>query len=346
MPTVSLREIAALTGGTSSGDSDRTITNVRPLGEAGASDLTFLANPKYRHLLEKSEAGAVLVSRELEGESSAWIRVPDPYFALAQVLEKWFTPARPSAGVSPLSVVDASARIGANVSVGPFVSIGAEAELGDDVVLHAGVSVGEGAIIGSGSILYSNVSVYRKCRIGQRCIVQAGAVIGSDGFGFATHEGIHHKIVQIGIVRIEDDVEIGAGTTIDRAALGETVIGQGTKIDNLVQIGHNVRIGRHCLIAALAGIAGSTEIGDYSVFGGQAGVSGHLKIGSRVLVGAQAAVMKNWDGPVTLSGSPARPLRQMLRSEAMIRRLPEIEDRLKRLEEAIARTAPDRKETE
>ncbi|MEO8217909.1 MAG: UDP-3-O-(3-hydroxymyristoyl)glucosamine N-acyltransferase [Acidobacteriota bacterium] len=334
MPSVSLQEIVTLTGGICTGDLQRLIHGVRSLAEAGDDDLSFLANPKYLGLLEGTAAGAVLVPENTAGDSRCWIRVSDPYYAFAQVLEQWFAPAESDPVVSPLSAVAPSARLGANVSIGPFVSIGENAVIGEGVSIHSGVSIGQGVSIGSGSTLYANVSVYRDCQIGNRCVVHAGAVIGSDGFGFATHEGVHNKIRQIGIVRIEDDVEVGAGTTIDRAALGETVIGTGTKIDNLVQIGHNVRIGRHCLIVAQVGIAGSTEIGDYCVFGGQAGVSGHLKLGSRVQAGAQAAVMKDWDGPVTLAGSPARPLRQSLRSEAMIHRLPEIMQRLKRLEKA------------
>jgi UDP-3-O-[3-hydroxymyristoyl] glucosamine N-acyltransferase len=203
------------------------------------------------------------------------------------------------------------------------------------VTIFDGCHVGPDCVVGEGSLLYPNVTVYHGCLIGRRCILHSGVVVGSDGYGFATSGGGHHKIPQVGIVRIEDDVEVGAGTTIDRATLGETVIGEGTKIDNLVQIGHNVRIGKHCLLVAQVGIAGSTEIGDHVVFGGQSGAGGHLKIASNVKVGSRAAVMKSWEEEVTLSGTPARPLQEHLRAEALIRRLPKMQERIEKLEQQL-----------
>jgi UDP-3-O-[3-hydroxymyristoyl] glucosamine N-acyltransferase len=189
------------------------------------------------------------------------------------------------------------------------------------VVIFQGVSVEAGAVVGDGTVLYPNVVIYEECVIGRRCVIHANTVIGSDGYGFATNRGKHHKIPQIGIVRIEDDVEIGAGTTIDRAAFGETVIGEGTKIDNLVQIGHNVKIGSHCLIVSQVGIAGSTELGDYVAVGGQSGLSGHLKIGSRVQIGGGTAVVEDTPDDSKVMGYPALPFRQFARREALLKRL-------------------------
>ena len=266
--------------------------------------------------------------------------VDDPYLQLSRVISKWFSAVpRPAGGISPQAAVASSARLGAEIAVAPFVSIGEHAKIGNGVVLYEGVTVGASCEIGDGTVLYPGVTVYHGCRIGNRCIIHARVVIGADGFGFATADGLHHKIPQIGIVRIEDDVEIGAGSTIDRAALGETVIGAGTKIDNLVQIGHNVKIGPGCLIVAFSGIAGSSELGDHCVLGGQSGVGGHVTLGSRVMVAAQAAVMKDFEGPVQLAGSPARPLREHLRSEAAVQRLPEYLKRLKKVEELVAKAA-------
>jgi len=199
--------------------------------------------------------------------------------------------------------------------------IGAGVTVGDDVTIYASVTIEAGSTIGDGTTIFPNVSVYSGTRIGRRCVIHSGAVIGSDGYGFATHGGRHHKIPQIGIVRIEDDVEVGAGTTIDRAALGETVIGEGTKIDNLVQIGHNVRIGRHCLLVSHVGVAGSTVLGDYVVVAGQSGFAGHLTIGDRVQVAAKSAVLGDVADGQKVMGIPAIPFREFARREATLRRL-------------------------
>jgi UDP-3-O-[3-hydroxymyristoyl] glucosamine N-acyltransferase len=343
MAEVTLGAIAGFLGGSFDGDPGRTISGVKPIDEAGESDLTFLSNPKYAGRLATTEAAAVLVARGTEGSSERWIRVDDPYVAFARVVSRWFAAVPGPRGISPLSSIAQTAAIGEGVAIGAFVSIGENVVLGERVTIHPGSVVGDGAVIGDDTLLYANVTVYHGSRIGRRCIVHGGAVIGSDGYGFATEGSTHHKIPQIGIVRIEDDVEIGAGTTIDRATLGETVIGAGTKIDNLVQIAHNVKIGRSCLIVAQVGIAGSTTIGDGSVFGGQAGAAGHLEIGSRVMVAAQSAVMKSFEGPATVAGSPARPIREQMRSEALVRRLPEFVERLRRIEQktGVGKSTPE-----
>ncbi|MGA7614575.1 MAG: UDP-3-O-(3-hydroxymyristoyl)glucosamine N-acyltransferase [Thermoanaerobaculia bacterium] len=341
MAEVRIGDIVELLGASYEGDREKLIRGVRPISEAGPDELTFLSNPKYAGELETSNAAAVLVDTKLPGTSDRWIRVPDPYYALALVLQRWFAGIPRPSGISANSFIAASARVGEDVRIGDRVTVGENVVIGNGVTIFDGTFVGAGTTIGEGTLIHPNVTIYHRTRIGRRCVIQGGAVIGSDGFGFATAEGRHHKIPQIGIVRIEDDVEIGANTTIDRAALGETVIGEGTKIDNLVQIAHNVKIGRHCFIVSQVGIAGSTEIGDYSVFAGQSGAAGHLEIGSRVQVAAQAAVMKGFDGPLTIAGSPARPLREHLRSEALIRRLPEIRRRLERIEKRLGITRAD-----
>lgn len=332
MPTVTLGEIADLVEGEFHGDRSRRITGARALGDAGSEDLSFLANAKYQKYLATTRAGAILVERGMAGESSRWIRVRDPYFALAIVLQKFFSGFPLPEGISPDARIASSAKVGEGVRIGAFATVGEGAIIGDRAVLFEGVHVGAGAGIGEDSVLHPGVTVYYGCRIGRRCIVHSGVVIGADGYGFASSGGVHHKIPQIGIVRIEDDVEIGANTTIDRAALGETVIGAGTKIDNLVQIAHNARVGRGCLIVAQVALAGSSEVGDYAVLAGQSGVSGHVRIGPKVMVAAQSAVMKDFEGPITLAGSPARPLREHLRAEALVRRLPDIIARLEALE--------------
>lgn len=314
------------------GDRDLRILGVKPIGEAGGHDLTFLSNEKYAPLLKSTHAGAVLVGTEQPGQSERWIRVPDPAAAIADVLQKWFAQAHGPEGISTSSYVHSSVKLGANVRIGDGVSIGADSRIGDDVTIFAGTFIGASCSIDDGTTIYPNATLYHGTTVGKRCIVHASVVIGSDGYGFTMSKGRHKKIPQIGIVRIDDDVEIGAGTTIDRGALGETTIGEGTKIDNLVHIAHNVKIGKHCLIVAQVGISGSSEVGDYSVLAGQAGVAGHVKIGSRVQVAAQSAVMKDFNGPLKLMGSPARPMQDQLRLQALIRRLPEILERLAELE--------------
>lgn len=331
MPTLTLRQIIELTGGDFSGDPAQSIERVRPLDEAGPEDLAFLVRSDSR-AAEQSAAGAILVPRGIEGESGRWIKVDNPYFAFSQVLREWFwnVPAPP--GISEDASIDDSATLGSDVRIGPWVTIGEGAVIGDGVIIREGCSIGPGVRIGRKTIVFPNVTVYAGVRIGDRCILHSGAVIGSDGFGFATHQGRHHKIPQIGSVVIHDDVEIGAGTTIDRGTLGDTVIGEGTKIDNLVMIAHNVQIGRHCFMASQSGIAGSTVVGDYCAFAGQSGAVGHIRIGNQVTVAAKTAVTKSVDGPVTLAGVPARPLRETRRGDAALRRLPELMKRIESLE--------------
>jgi UDP-3-O-[3-hydroxymyristoyl] glucosamine N-acyltransferase len=321
MPTVPVSEIVALVNGHYDGPPGLNVQGVATLADATADQLSFLGNPKYEDQLGSTRAGALLVSSKVSAEDPRFIRVPDVYFALSQVLTKWFAGRPGPQGISPQASVAPSATVGRNARIGAFVAIGDGVTIGDDVVIHPNVSIAGGVAIGDGTTIYSNVSVYDRCRIGARCVIHSGAVIGSDGYGFATNGGRHHKIPQIGIVRIEDDVEVGAGTTIDRAALGETVIGEGTKLDNLVQIGHNVRIGKHCLLVSQVGIAGSSVLGDYVVIAGQSGVAGHLTVGDRVQVAAKSAVLEDVPAGMKVMGVPAVAFREFARREAMLRRL-------------------------
>jgi len=321
MPTVPLGEIVDFVGGRYVGDRGRSVSAVAALAEAGENQLSFLSNRKYAAQLAQTKAGAILVPQNLEGEDERWIRVDDPYFAIARIMTRWFSARPKPKAVSPLASISPSARLGTNVAVGPFTTIGDNVVVGDNVTIFQNVSIEAGSTLGDDSIIYPNVVIYDGTRIGRRCVIHAGVIIGSDGYGFAMHEGRHHKIPQIGIVRIEDDVEIGAGTTIDRAALGETVIGEGTKIDNLVQIGHNVKIGKHCLLVSQVGIAGSTELGDHVFVAGQSGFSGHLKIGHRVQVAAKSAVLADVPDDTKVMGSPAMPFNEFARRHAALKRL-------------------------
>lgn len=320
MAAVPIEEIASFVGGAWNGVAGLMIEGVAPLADAGAHQLSFLSNPKYGGLLDTTAAGAILVSAERSGDAR-FLPVQNPYTAMARVVSRWFASRPVPQGISPLASIASTARLGANVAVGPFTTIGENVMLGDDVSVFSNVSIEAGTVIGEGSIIYSQVAIYHGTLIGRRCIIHSGAVIGADGYGFATEGGRHHKIPQIGIVRIEDDVEIGAGTTIDRAALGETVIGEGTKIDDQVMIGHNVKVGKHCLLVAQVGIAGSTELGDHVVVGGQSGFGGHLRIGSRVQVAAKSAVFHDVPDDSKVMGAPAIPFRDFARREALLKRM-------------------------
>ena len=315
MPAVPLSQIVSFVSGRYSGP-EVAIVGVAPLSEASAQHISFLSNPKYAQQLETTRAAAVLVANDLPGDSPKYIRVADPYYAMATTVARFFAARPRPSGISPHASVAASAKLGRNVAVGAFTTIGDDVVLGDDVVIYPNVTIEPGVEIGDGTIVYPQVSIYYACRIGRRCILHSGVVIGADGYGFATDDrGVHHKIPQVGIVRIEDDVEIGAGTTVDRAALGETVIGEGTKIDNLVQIGHNVRVGKRCLLVSQVGIAGSTELGDHVQVGGQSGFAGHLKIGNRVRVYSKSAVFEDVPEGVWVRGIPAVSQREYVRQQ-------------------------------
>ncbi len=335
MPSeIRLSELAARIGARLAG-ADAVVTGIAPIESAGPGEVTFLANPKYARFARDSGASGIIAREVVEGARAAFLISDNPYFAFACAVETFHPPTRPEPGISPKASVDAGARLGRDVTVGAFAVIEEGASIGDRTVLFPGVVVGRGACVGDDSRLYPHVTLYDGVRVGSRVVLHAGCVIGSDGFGFAPTPAGYRKIPQVGTVEIEDDVEIGANTTIDRAALGVTRIARGTKLDNLVQVGHNVEIGRDTVIAAQSGISGSCRIGSRVMIGGQAGLAGHLEIEDGIMLGAKCGV------PGTLrasesrvwSGIPAMPHPTWLRMSTLLPKLPELFRRVRRLEE-------------
>jgi len=337
-----LEELALLVGGQIEGDGTLKVKGIASLEEAGEGEITFLAEAKNYPRLERTRASAAIVPLSLPALAKPVIRTANPYLAYAKV--QAFFQHRPYVprGIDPRAFVGGEVKMGRDVSIYPFAYIGDGSEVGDRAVIYPGVYVGESARIGEETILYPNVVVMDRCIVGKRVIVHPGTVIGSDGFGFARDGSRYVKIPQVGIVVIEDDVEIGANCAIDRAAMGRTWIKRGVKTDNLVQVGHNVTIGEDSILVAQVGIAGSTQVGDRVALGGQAGVVGHIKIGDGAMIGAQAGVGQDVAPGEILSGSPAFPHRQWLRAQSLFPKLPEmkraltdLEKRIKALEEKI-----------
>jgi UDP-3-O-[3-hydroxymyristoyl] glucosamine N-acyltransferase len=321
MPSFTLKEIAERVG---------------PLDAAGPQDLSFLSNPRYRDEAMASRAGAILLRDPDRIDGRDQVVVDHPYTALAAAMALFHPEARPAPGVSDRAVVAADARIGRQVSIGPLAVVGSNSVVGDDAVIMAGVVIGDEVSVGAGSVLHPGVVVYARTVIGARVTLHAGVVVGSDGFGFGEEGGGRAKIPQVGIVRIEDDVEIGANTTIDRATFGETVIGRGSRLDNLVQVGHNVRIGEGSVLVAQSGIAGSTRLGRSVVVAGQSGVAGHLTLGDGVIVGAKSAVFADLPAGAFVLGHPAIAHREWKRAQAVWRRLPDLLRTVQRLEALLA----------
>ena len=326
-----LKEVAKLLGGTIIGDETITIYNIREIEKAEEGDLTFIANPKYKDKLEETRASAVLVSPDVRESSRNLVVVRDPYVALAKALSFFCPEERDSVAVSKGSYICEGAKIAEDVTVYPGVYIGKNARIEKGVVLYPGVVIGNHAAIDTNSILYPNVTVYRRCVIGKRVILHAGVVVGSDGFGFANPGRENLKVPQVGIVQIDDDVEVGANTTIDRGTLGKTWIKKGAKIDNLVQIAHNVVIGEKSIVVAQVGISGSSKLGKSVVIGGQAGLVGHIEVGDNVMIAAQSGVHEDVAPNQIVSGTPHMPHRKWLRSQACIPRLPEMWKTMKSL---------------
>lgn len=320
----SVGELAALVGGELHGDADRQIVGLSGLAEAGPSELSFLANAKYHPLLATTRAGAVLVKEPVPArEGTSFIQVAHPHLAFARISQLFHPPPRPPAGIDPLAQVHPQARVDPTATVMGLATVGKGARVGARTLLYPGVYVGEGAAVGADCVLHPNVVIREACVLGDRVLVHASAVIGADGFGFAFDPAgpAHVKVPQVGIVRVEDDVEIGAGTCVDRATFGETVVGRGAKIDNLVQIAHNVKVGPLAILCAQVGISGSSEVGQGAVLAGQVGVVGHIKVGDLAKVGAQSGVSKDVEPGATVSGTPAFSHPEWLRASAAFKGL-------------------------
>jgi UDP-3-O-[3-hydroxymyristoyl] glucosamine N-acyltransferase len=322
------------------GDPEGVITGMNSISEAVAGEITFLGNPRYLAALRTTKATAVLVGPEFTEslENVALIRVANPTLAFSSVIQHFrptpraFIPGvHPSAVVSPLAVFAPE-----KVSIGPNVVIEDHVTIGDGTIIHAGAFIGHSAIMGSECVIHTNASIKDRCRLGNRVIIHSSSAVGTDGFGYEFSQGRHLKIEQVGIVQIDDDVEVGSCTTIDRARFGRTWIGEGCKIDNLVQIGHNVVLGKHCIIVALVALAGSTRFGDYVTIAGQVGVGGHLEIASKVTLLARAGVTKNITEPGSYLGFPAKPAMEGQRLAAAPAKIPDMLARIKELEKRLA----------
>ncbi len=315
------------------GDSGIEIHRVAKIETAGAGDVTFLANPKYAASLAATRASAVIAGSNVSGAPCAIIRSATPYLTFARAARALSPERQPEPGVHPQASVAADAAVDPTASIGPFAVVGAGARVGARTIIHPHVVIGDDATVGDDCVLHAHVSIRERCTLGARVVVQNGAVIGSDGYGFAQRpDGSHEKIPQTAPVVIEDDVEIGANTTIDRPAVGETRIKTGTKIDNLVQIAHGVVVGPHSLLAAQVGIAGSTVVGERVMFGGQAGISGHLTIGDRVKLAAKTGVTGSIEADGYMSGYPMMETQQWRRAHVIVRNLPAMRRQLRDLE--------------
>lgn len=334
--TKTLQELATYLGGTVRGDGTVTVTGLAPLEAAGPDKVTFLANPKYAAKVAETRAGAVLMAPGGESYGRNVIEVANPYLGFAKLLTLFYTRPHPPLGVLPEAVLGTNVTLGEGISVYPGAVIGNNVTIGDRVVIYPGAVVYDGAVIGDDSVIHANAVVRERCRLGKRCKLQPGAVVGSDGFGYAPDGSSYYPIPQIGIVVLEDDVEIGANATVDRAALETTLIKRGTKLDNLVMVAHNCQIGEDCMIVSQVGIAGSSKIGNHVTLAGQVGVVGHVTIGDNVIVGAQAGVPGSLAGNAYYSGSPAMPHKDWLKSMGVLPKLPEMRKKLSELEKKIA----------
>jgi len=336
MLKLTLSEIAKLVGGELSGDPKIVISGISGIKEAKEGEITFLANPKYDSLLQATHASAVITSKETGSSLKPLIKTENPSVAFAKIVNVFAPGAicHPK-GIHPSAIISSKAKLGKDVAVGAYTIIEENVEIGDNAIIYGNCYIGNDTKIGKKAIIYPNVSIRERISIGNNVIIHCGAVLGSDGFGFAKVKGVQEKIPQIGTVVVEDDVEIGANVTIDRARFDKTFIGKGTKIDNLVQIAHNVVIGENCLIIAQAGISGSTVLGKEVIIAGQAGLVGHITVGDKAIAAAQAGVTKSIPANTMVSGYPARPHDVAKRVNACVQGLPELYNRIKELEKKV-----------
>lgn len=344
MKTKTVKEIADYVGGKVIGNESVVITGAATLDTAGPGQITFLSNPKYTARVTATQASAVLVAVPVN-TNAVQIVTEDPYYAFMQVVVLLHGHREhPSFGISTKAEIAPTAKIGQNTQIAPFVVICDNVIIGNNCTIYPSVFIGPNVQIGNDCIIYPNSVIYDGCQIGNRVIIQSNASIGQDGFGFATHQGVHHKIPQIGRVILEDDVEIGAGCAIERGTLDDTIIGQGSKIGDQVAIGHGTKIGPHCLLVPQVGVAGSAVLGHHCVLGGQVGVVGHIKIGNMVKIGAKAGVINDVPDGATIVGTPAIDAGKARRAYSLIEYLPEMKKKLKDIERKLEKLCPDQPE--
>ncbi len=337
------QSIADFLGGTVEGDPNAIVSDVAKIEEGKPGTLAFLSNPKYNKYLYETEASIVIINQNFETEApvkTTLIRVPDAYKAFASLLELYQQAKGNKTGIENPSFIDSSSQIGKDIYVGAFAYIGKNVKIGNYVKIYPQVYIGDNSVIGDDTVLYAGVKIYENTKIGQACIIHSGAVIGADGFGFApTEDGTYKKIPQVGNVILEDCVEIGANTTVDCATMGSTIVRKGTKIDNLVQIAHNVEVGENTVMAAHTGIAGSTKVGRNCMFGGHVGIAGHITIGDYVNMGAMSGVHSNIKPNKTVLGAPAMDIAQAAKVFAVFRNLPGLRDQVIELQKQVKQLA-------
>ena len=342
MQEKTLGELAGYVGGRVIGDPNLLIHSASTLGRAGTGEISFLANRKYEKQLLTTKASAVIVGNDSPAASVSLLVADDPYYAFMQIMVLLHGHRKHKKnGISPSASISDSAKIGTDCHIGDFVTISDGAIIKEGCIIYPGTFIGENVQIGSDSIIYSNVTIYDGCKIGNRVIINSNTTIGEDGFSYATHKGVHHKIPQKGIVILEDDVEIGVSCGIERGTLSDTIIGMGTKLGDLITIGHGAIIGRHCLFVAQIGVAGSTTIGNYCVIGGQVGIVGHINIGNNVTIGAQAGVINDIPDNKVVIGAPAIDADNARRAYSMIQYLPDMRQTIRRLQKKIERLESD-----
>ena len=334
----SAKQIAEYIQGVIEGDENATVHTFAKIEEGIPGAISFLSNPKYTHYIYDTQSSIVLVNKDFVPEKevkTTLIRVDNAYESLAKLLNLYEMSKPKKIGVDPLAYIAPTAKIGQNVYIAPFACVADGAEVGDNTILHPHATVGTNAKVGSDCILYPHATVYHDCRVGNQCILHAGSVIGADGFGFAPSPEGYEKIPQIGIAILEDNVEVGANTCIDRATMGATIIRKGVKLDNLIQIAHNVEVGSHTVMASQVGIAGSTKVGEWCMFGGQTGLAGHIKIGNKVNLGAQSGVPGSIKDGQNLIGTPPMELKGYFKSSAVFKKLPDMYHELNNLKKEL-----------
>ena len=332
------QQIAELIKGRVEGDKDAKVSSFAKIEEGHEGAISFLSNKKYLHYIYETKSSVVLVDESLALERNVnctLIRVKSAYEAVAQLLQLYESMKPRKRGISDLAFIDPTATIGEDCYIGPFAYIGPKCVIGDNSIIHPHAALGDNVIVGKNTEIHSNAVIYHDCKVGNRCILHAGCVIGADGFGFAPSENGYDKIPQIGIVTIEDDVEIGANTCVDRSTMGSTFIRNGVKLDNLVQIAHNTDIGANTVMSSQVGVAGSTKVGEWCMFGGQVGISGHITIGNKVMLGAQSGVPGSIKDGQQLIGTPPMEMRSYFKSQAIFHRLPEMYNEINKLRKEI-----------